>query len=206
MTCNTFVLETATPAEMLYILTTEMMLHHLYISCNFCPQPLWSWVDRSQVNSKEYLYNSYDMIMDSWEKFKCTGHGAIELGTLKNSPTSFPKKLLGLESRIVSEHELFLKMNIDEYLQLVSHYTMIVYGMSSLSYFNKVKVEQATNIDTNRYSPTNTEPVQDKCMIPNESTQGTPLKRKKVSKLTIKFLSFTLFTICKCEKYDYTTR
>lgn len=142
MACNTFEMKTSNLDEMLDILTTKMMLHHLNISCGFRPQHLWTWVDRSQITSQNYLYKSFDMILDSWTKFKCTGHGAIELGIIKNIPTSFPRNMFGLESRMISSNNVFLKMNIDEYLNLVSFITTNLYNISSLQYIKQLQVNE----------------------------------------------------------------
>jgi hypothetical protein len=142
MAGNIFENETANLEEMLDILTTRMMLYHLNISCNFCPQNLWTWVDRSQVSSTKYLFKSFDMILDSWTKFKCIGHGAIELGIIKNIPTSCPRNMFGLESRVLSPNDVFLKMNVDEYLNLVTYITTNLYNMSSLQYIKQLRVNE----------------------------------------------------------------
>lgn len=118
-----FSLQTNDPAELLRVLTVDMMLHHLQISNTFQPSHLWSWIDRSQIYSIAYLDKSYENILNSWTKFKCTGHGAIELGRLINVPEYLFYWNLGLESRRLSHNEIFLKMNVDEYLALVSYVT-----------------------------------------------------------------------------------
>jgi hypothetical protein len=135
---NGFKLETNDIKKLLRILTVDMMFQLLSLTSN-CLK-FWKWIDRSQISSKDYLYKSYDMIIDSWTKFKCTGHGAIELGTVKNiSGLSLEQRLFGLESKILSQNEVFLKMNIDEYLELVSHLTIKVHGVTSLFYLQNIK-------------------------------------------------------------------
>ena len=142
---NDFTLQTDDLSELLHILTVKMMFHHLHISSQFQPKHLWTWIDRNKISSTEYLYKSYDLIIDSWTKFKCTGHGAIELGTLRHLPNHLiEQQIFGLESRIISHHEVFLKMNVDEYLNLVSYLTTNIHGVSSLTYLKSLhKVEQA---------------------------------------------------------------
>lgn len=142
MAYNTLEMKTATLEEMLDILTIKMMLHHLKISGNFHPQHLWSWVDRNQVCSTEYLRKSFDNIIDSWTKFKCTGHGAIELGTIQNIPTSFPRDIFGLESTMLSTNDVFLKMNVDEFLNLVTYITTNLYNISSLQYIKRMQLNE----------------------------------------------------------------
>lgn len=120
---HSFALQTDDPAELLRVLTVDMMFHHLQISNTFQPSHLWSWIDRSQIYSIAYLDKSYESILNSWTMFKCTGHGAIELGRLMNVPEYLFYWNLGLESRRLSQTEVFLKMNVDEYLALVSFVT-----------------------------------------------------------------------------------
>lgn len=140
---NIFELKSNSLVEMLDVLTVQMMFHHLNISVDFRPKHLWSWVDRSQITSHDYLCKSFDMIIDSWTKFKCTGHGAIELGTIKNIPLLFPQNMLGLESTMLSSTDVFLKMNVDEYLSLVSNITMKLYNISSSQYLKHMEMKQS---------------------------------------------------------------
>lgn len=140
---NMFELKSDNLEEMLDVLTVQMMLHHLNISEGFRPKHLWNWIDRNQITSREYLYKSFDMIIDSWTKFKCTGHGAIELGIIKNIPTSFPRDIFGLESRMLTPNDVFLKMNVDEYLNIVSRITMTLYNISSLQYVKQLQMKQS---------------------------------------------------------------
>lgn len=203
MSSNIFEIQTATPADILNILTIEMMLHHLYISDKFRPQHLWKWVDRSQVGSKEYLFESYGKIFDSWTKFKCTGHGAIELGILRNIPSTLLEELnqmhlFGVESKVLSSKDVFLKMNIDEYIKLVSYFTMIVHNMPTLDYLTSLQV---INVDKQHCSPILNKPVPLVCCTANVSAPFSSMnKTNKLSKLTVKFLSFKLFTICRYEE------
>jgi len=118
--CASFALQTKDPAELLRVLTVDMMLHHLQISNKLSPSHMWSWIDRSQIYSIDYLDKSYENILNSWTRFKSTGHGAIELGRLINVPEYFYNTNLGLESRRLSQNEVLLKMNVNEYLALVA--------------------------------------------------------------------------------------
>lgn len=115
-----FSLQTDDPAELLRVLTVDMMFHHLQVSNEFTQSHLWSWVDRSQIYSIDYLEKSYENILNTWTLFKSTGHGAIELGRIVNIPEYLFYINLGLESRRLSKNEVFLKMNVDEYLALVA--------------------------------------------------------------------------------------
>lgn len=118
--CASFALQTKEPAELLRVLTVDMMLHHLQISNTLSPSHMWSWIDRSQIYSIDYLDKSYENILNTWTRLKSTRHGAIELGRLINVPEYLFYTNLGLESRRLSHNEVLLKMNVDEYLALVA--------------------------------------------------------------------------------------
>lgn len=139
-----FRLDTNNPEELLKVLKVDMMLHHLKISSGFRPAHLWAWVDRSHVNSIEYLENSRNKIIDSWTKFKCTGHGAIELGRICNAPEYLKSTNIGLESTRYSSTEVFLKMNVDEYLALMDFVEKQVNSMQ--------RVDQSKTINAITYS------------------------------------------------------
>lgn len=133
--------------NLLNILTIDMMFHHLQISRGFQPQYLWKWVDHSKVYSREYLETVRDKIADSWIKFKCTGHGAIELGEI-TIPSLLNNYNFGLESRR-SGNIVFLKMNYDEYSALIQYLQKkvnIVKTIDTLELRFKNKIQERTGI------------------------------------------------------------
>jgi hypothetical protein len=147
MTHAAFSLQTEDPAELLRVLTVDMMLHHLQISNKLSPSHLWSWIDRSQIYSIDYLDKSYENILNTWTRYKSTGYGAIELGCLVNVPEYLYNTNLGLESRRLSQNEVLLKMNVNEYLALVAIVTDKVMQQSQSHKFYMAQPPHETEAD-----------------------------------------------------------
>ena len=109
-------------AKTLHYLEKEVLVNMLYISNRFLPKNLWTWVDQAKARSKDELYMQQvkQQLFDSWKAFQVTGHGAIELGVFVY-PNFLRNASFGRESRRINATAMFLKMNVDEYKQLVRY-------------------------------------------------------------------------------------
>jgi hypothetical protein len=122
--------------DALNFLQVDVMVHMLYISDMFLPKYLWTWVDQTRAHAKDvkYMQQVHKQILDSWKAFQVTGHGAIELGEF-TYPDMLANAPFGEESWYVNKHNtIFLKMNVDEYLQLVRYVNNTLVASNSTTY------------------------------------------------------------------------
>lgn len=112
----------------LEFLEKDVILRMLRISEEFRPAYLWTWVNhtKADVNDVVYMMQVKEQLYDSWRDFQVTGHGAIELGIF-HYPNTLADAPFGQESWPADEqNSMYLKMNIDEYLDLVTYVKNIV--------------------------------------------------------------------------------
>jgi hypothetical protein len=145
--------------EALSFLQVDVLLRMLRISGEFLPQNLWTWVNHSKADGGDVLYleEVKEQIYDSWRAFKITGHGAIELGTFQY-PTTLKNAPFGMESWDLSYgSSVFLKMNIDEYLNLIDFIDNIISG-------DNLTTSSPTSPPTSKSSPSPT-PTSSPCPL-----------------------------------------
>lgn len=144
-------------SPLLHFLEVDILVNMLSISNRFLPKHLWTWVDQVKAQSKDeqYMQQVKQKLFDSWKAFQVTGHGAIELG-LFVYPNELKKAPFGKESRRVNATTMFLKMNVDEYKQLVTYTREILGSNINLSSPTIVIVDesgQPVDDSPRRYSP-----------------------------------------------------